>query len=222
MKYFSKDFIQFLRELNENNNKEWFDENRKRYEQNVKKPFELFIGDLILAVQEFDPKIQINPKKAIFRINRDVRFSKDKTLYKTQRSAVLNKRSRKEEFPAYYLRIDQEQLHIGGGLFNLSTEGLYKAREEIMYNEEGFTKAIQSRSFKDVFGDLKGEKNKVLRAPFKEVAEETPVLYQKQFYYMTSFSNQKILEEDIVPFIVKQLQAAYPLNKFFQEAFTEE
>ena len=216
MKYFSKDFIQFLKELRENNNKDWFDKNRNRYEQEVKLPFEKFIGDLILAIQAFDPVIQINPKKAIFRINRDIRFSNDKTPYKVHRSAVLARESRKEEYPAYYLRIDPDTLFIGGGVFNLSKDSLYKVREEIMYNEKAFNALIEDKDFKRNFGEIKGEKNKILKPPFKEVADESPILYHKQFYYMQQFDNQKILSEDLIEFIAEKYRSAVGVNKFLQ------
>jgi uncharacterized protein (TIGR02453 family) len=175
MSYFTQDFIDFFQELTLNNTKDWFDENRKRYEKSVKEPFEKFINDLILAIQEFDPSIQIPPKQAIFRINRDIRFSNDKTPYKINRSAVLSRLNRKEEYPAYYLRIDAHSIQIGGGVFNLSKESLYKVREEIIYNEAQYIEATTDPTFNKFFPQMLGAKNKILKAPFKEAAENTPI-----------------------------------------------
>ena len=97
MSYFSEDFLRFFKELAGNNNKEWFDLNRKRYFKEVKDPFHHFIEDLIAAVQKEDSNVNIAPKDAIFRINRDVRFSKDKTPYKLQVSAIISKGGKKDK-----------------------------------------------------------------------------------------------------------------------------
>ena len=92
---FEKDFIDFFKELAQNNNKEWFDSNRKRYESSIKKPFKEFISKLISEIQLHDSEVLIEPKDAIFRINRDIRFSKDKTPYKLQTSAIVSAGGRK-------------------------------------------------------------------------------------------------------------------------------
>ena len=88
MIYLEKEYLNFFNELSENNNKLWFDENRKRYEKFVKKPFENLITDLIAELSNIDLKITMQAKDAMFRINRDIRFSNDKTPYKTQMSAL--------------------------------------------------------------------------------------------------------------------------------------
>ena len=89
--YFSPDFLQFFKELAANNHKEWFDENRKRYETVVKKPFEVFVQHAIDEMAKLDPRLsELDPKKCIFRINRDIRFSKDKAPYKLNRSAAIS------------------------------------------------------------------------------------------------------------------------------------
>ena len=78
MRYFSDDFVKFFNELEQNNHKDWFDENRKRYEKEVKAPFKSFVTDFIVEIQKYDPEIMIKPKDAVFRINRDIRFSNNK------------------------------------------------------------------------------------------------------------------------------------------------
>ena len=90
MQYFIPDFIEFFKELAANNNKDWFDINRKRYTDVIKEPFKKFVLDLIVEVGKVNPKIKdIEPKDCIFRINRDIRFSKDKTPYKMNVSALI-------------------------------------------------------------------------------------------------------------------------------------
>ncbi len=218
MAYFSSDFVKFFEELEKNNHKEWFDENRKRYEKEIKNPFKAFVSDLILAIQKFDPEIMIKPKDAIFRINRDIRFSKNKQPYKNNVAAYISKISKKEQFPGYYVHLDAEGIWLGGGLYDLSTENIYKVRQEILYNEKHLDEALNSNGFKKEFGDLQGQKNKILKPPFKEFGDEIPILYQKQFYYMKRYPVGKITSEELVKFCADKFEKAFPVNKFLRLA----
>ena len=113
MTYFSIDFLDFFKELAGNNHKDWFDLNRKRYEANIKKTFEVFITDLITQINKHDEKIEITYKEAIFRINRDVRFSKNKEPYKLNRSAIISPKGKKDKaFPGLYLEMGPEHYRI--------------------------------------------------------------------------------------------------------------
>ncbi|HET8858590.1 DUF2461 domain-containing protein [Marivirga sp.] len=218
MTYFSSDFVKFFEELEENNHKEWFDENRKRYEKEIKNPFKAFITDLILAIQKFDPEIMIKPKDAIFRINRDIRFSKNKQPYKNNVAAFISKVSKKEQFPGYYMHLDAKGIWLGGGLYELSTENIYKVRQEILYNEKNLNDALNEKGFDKEFGELQGEKNKILKAPFKEFGEDIPILFQKQFYFMKQFPASKITSDTLVNFCAGKFEKAYPVNKFLRLA----
>jgi len=217
MAYFTKDFINFFKELEQNNHKEWFDENRKRYEKTVKNPFRKFLADLILEVQKFDPEIMIEPKNAVFRINRDIRFSKDKRPYKTNSAAVISRINKKEEFPAYYVNIDATGFMVGGGMYALSTETLYKVRQEILYNEQEFERIITG-DFKKEFGEIKGEQNKILKPPFKEAAEKLPILFNKQFYFMKALPLDIMYEDNLPEILAQKMQAAFELNQFLRRA----
>lgn len=221
MAYFNNDFINFFEELAENNHKEWFDENRKRYEKEVKDPFKSFIADLILAVQEFDPEIMIKPKDAIFRINRDIRFSKNKQPYKNNVAAYISRSSKKEQFPGYYVHLDATGIWLGGGLYDLSTENIYKVRQEILYNENEINEVMRNSDFKKEFGGLQGNKNKILKPPYKEYGDQIPLLYNKQFYFMSQYGKDKITSNNLVSFCADKFQKAYPVNKFLRQAVEE-
>ncbi len=98
----NKNFLSYLKDLKNNNNRDWFHENKKRYESDLKKPFLQLLEQLIQRLQSFSPEIQITPKEAIFRINRDIRFSKDKSPNKTHVAAILSKYGRKSKgYPGY-------------------------------------------------------------------------------------------------------------------------
>ena len=96
MTYFEKDFLTFFEELAGDNTKDWFDENRARYHRVIKDPRYVFVKDLIKAMEKDDPEINLEVKHAVFRINRDIRFAKDKTPYKTAVSAAVGRGGRKE------------------------------------------------------------------------------------------------------------------------------
>src|SRR5215471_6442332 len=123
--------LSFLRDLDANNNKAWFDQNRKRYDA-AREPFESFIAELILAAGEVDDFAGVTPKECIFRINRDIRFSPDKTPYKTSMSAVIGKGGRKAMGRAYYVHIEPDNHSmVAGGLHSPSSQELDKIRRSL-------------------------------------------------------------------------------------------
>ncbi len=134
-----KTFFQFLEELSKNNNKDWFDLNRARYEAEVKKPFESLADSLGKELSQFDPEVNNDYKKSIFRINKDIRFSKDKSPYKTNRSMAFSRHGRKDhDHPGYYLELGVESCYIAGGAWCPAPPMLYKIRSEIYFNTNEF------------------------------------------------------------------------------------
>lgn len=220
-KYFTQDFIDFFKELAANNHKDWMDENRKRYMSAVKKPFENFVEALQNEVSEFDEPILVKPGKAIFRINRDIRFSKDKTPYKTNRTAIISKNGTKDKVhPGFYFFVSPEKVMIGGGAYVLEKDDLYKVRQEIAYNLDEFKSLVNDKAFKSNFPEILGEKNKIIPKEFKEDAEKEPLLYNKGFYFMKEFPVDIIFEDDFVVKITKVMKTAKPFNDFLRRALS--
>lgn len=213
------DFLQFLYELSQNNNRDWFEKNKKRYEATVKKPFEAFIGQLIAAMREYEPTFQVGPKECIHRIYRDTRFSSDKTPYKTHVSAILTPNGKKDMHqPGYYFHLEFGQLMLGGGAYFLEKEPLAKVRTAIAQAPETFHSILQAPDFVSHFGEIKGEKNKVLQAPFKEMAQKEPLIFNKQFYFMTETDPEICLKPDFTQYVADQFRAAKDLNQFLRAA----
>lgn len=218
MTYFTKDYLAFFKELAANNAKEWFDENRKRYEKNVKKPFEVFVTDLIEAVKKEDSKIEITYKEAVFRINRDIRFSNDKTPYKLNRSAIISPKGRKDKaFPGLYFEMGPEHFRIYGGVYQPDKHQLYNIRETIAKNPEVLEKLTADKTFTQIFGEVRGEKNKVIPKEFKETAEKMPLVYNKQFYWFTEFKPEEILKDNLL----ETTMHAYKANKSMMDYFSK-
>ena len=219
MSHLNKSFIKFFQELKKNNSKEWFDNNRKTYEKEIKGPFNNFVTNLILTISQFDESIDKDTKKAIFRINRDIRFSKDKTPYNTEVKAAFAKEGRKSPYPGYYLAIGPEKIHIGGGLYHIEKENLEKIRNHILNRQNDFLAIINNDTFKNTFGTVQGERNKKLSPEFKKLIEKTPLIANKQFYVMADVNSEDVIEkEDLIEFVTSYYRTVYKLNCFLWDA----
>ena len=219
MPHFNQDFIIFFRELNNNNNREWFMENKSRYEKSVKVPFENFVQDMIYRIHEIDENLMVTPKEAIFRIYRDIRFSKDKTPYKTHVSAVIGNGGRKNfDDPGIYIEIGADYLRYYSGLYQLDKNQIEKIRRFISSNLDDFDELLKEKSFKKYFKTIRGETNKRLPKVFLPAYEKQPLIANKQFYYFAELSVDKITSKNLPQNLMKYYHAAEPMNSFFSKA----
>ncbi|MGD8779730.1 MAG: DUF2461 domain-containing protein [Ignavibacteria bacterium] len=219
MPYFTKDFFKFFKDLEKNNNREWFNENKKRYEELVKKPFEVFIRDVINVFAIDDPLITIEPKDAIFRIYRDIRFSPNKAPYKTHAAAVVSRGGRKDfTTPGMYIELNAKGGRIYSGYYEIEKDNLQAMREHIAKNLKEFNKFIKGKKFVDSFGKVHGKQNKRIPPEFKEVFEKQPLIANKQFYYFVELGINEIFQDDIVDRVFKLYKIAKPLNNFLFDA----
>lgn len=219
MNYFTKDYLQFFKDLAPNNNKDWFDTNRKRYEESIREPFKVFVTDLIEEISKVDAEVQITQKESIFRINRDIRFSKDKTPYKLNNSALISKNGRKDKsYPGIYVELGPEMLGIYGGVFMPSTQQVEKIRNYIAANLNEFNAIIASQNFVDNYGELKGDKAKRIPKELKTIAEQQPLIYNKQWYYHANLAPEVIESNDLMPTILNHHKAAKNMREFLQKA----
>ena len=219
MKYFNPAFFKFFDQLSKNNNKEWFDANRNTYEEEVKKPFKKLAGDLIEKLAKDVPEINREASKSIFRINRDIRFTTDKSPYKTNVGAIFNRKGTKDEdSPGFYMHFGADEVAVGGGKYGVSKEQLAKIRQEIFYNNKEFKKILADKNFVEKFGTLQGEKNKVLPPDYKEFVKEQPLIANKQFWYWATLSRKDALSEDLDKILLSHFKAGYKMNKFLLQA----
>jgi uncharacterized protein (TIGR02453 family) len=219
MSYFTSEFLKFFRALKKNNNKAWFDANKECYETEVKKPFAAFVEEMLARIRTEDSKLTISAKEVIFRLNRDIRFSKDKTPYKTHMAANISAGGRKNhEEPGFYLQFGPDQMMIGGGAYMLETENLYKVRKAIIKNLEEFEALVKDKNFKQTYGTLQGEQNKVLPSEFKEYATQQPLVANKQFYYMAELEAETILKKNLPDLLMPYYHAGKAINAFLKHA----
>ena len=158
--------IKFLKGLKKNNNRDWFEKNRNAY-QAAKADFENFIQSVIDIHSKNDADLKgLTAKNCIFRINRDIRFSKDKSPYKTNFGASMDKGGKKSGYAGYYFQLEPGNSFIGGGLWQPEPGSLKKVRQEIDYCLDEFENIVLSRKFKSTFGELyTGEDVKLSRVP---------------------------------------------------------
>jgi len=220
MTYFNQNFLDFFKELEKNNHKEWFDENRKTYHKEVKEPFAEFVDEMIERIREHEPEVQIKSSDAIFRINKDIRFSKDKTPYKTSVSANISKYGRKNKaYPGFYFELSPQAIRIFGGAYMVETPVLNQLRNHIASDLKAFEKAYTNKAFTEKFGEIQGEQHKRLAKDIQEVAEQEPLIANKQFYYNAELDASLILKEELPDRLMEYYLAGRPLNEFLRKAF---
>ena len=219
MNYFNSDYVQFFKELVQNNHKDWFDLNRSRYEKNVKLPFSAFTQKAIDSIALIDPVFtELLAKDCIFRINRDVRFSKDKIPYKTMCSAFIGINGKKSKsVNGIYYEFTPEHLRFYGGIYSIEKEDLYAVRAGITSNLKEFNTLLNDPEFKKIFGDIRGEKNKIIHPDFRESAQEQALIFNKQWYFYVEYPVELLYEKQLLDKLLHAYQVSRPLEQFFNQ-----
>lgn len=214
--------IKFLKDLKKNNNKPWFDKNRKVYEA-AKADFANFIQSVIDQHSKKDPSIKsLLAKDCMFRINRDIRFSKDKSPYKSNFGASINKGGRKAMNSAgYYFHLEPGNCFVGGGIYMPMPEELKKLRQEIDYNFSDFKKILNAKKFKSVYGDLdKSAEFLLSRVPKGYQPDNLAAEYLrlKSYIAMIKVNDADLTSKGLVKKTVGAFEALLPLIEFINEA----
>ncbi|MEM9546774.1 MAG: DUF2461 domain-containing protein [Bacteroidota bacterium] len=216
MQYFTTDLIDFFLDLEENNNKEWFHANKKRYETHVRKPMITLTADLIEEMQKYDPKISGVASKCLGRINRDIRFSKDKTPYNQHMWAHISKGTKQEPIPGIAYRFGGRDCGIMTGYYNVSKNQLNHLRRRISENIPQFQKLKSAKKFVELYGTIRGDQYKRLPSELQEIQKEEPLIANKQFYYVAEKKAIYATSSTLLSDIMEHWLAAKPLNDFFE------
>lgn len=213
--------IKFLKDLKKNNNKPWFDQHRPSYES-AKADFAHFIQSVIDKHGKNDPTIREQiAKNCLFRINRDVRFSKDKSPYKSNMGASINRGGKKSLLAGYYFHLEPGRCFAGGGIWMPMPDDLKKVRQEIDYNFADFKKIIASRKFKSVYGDLSRDAEYTLSRVPKGYEADNPAaeyLKLKSFVAMVSLPDADLTSKDLAKKTVAAFEALQPLIEFINNS----
>lgn len=216
-----KKILQFLEDLSENNNRDWFNEHRDRYEENKDKM--LFITEvLITEIRKFDPEIpMLSPKDCLFRIFRDVRFSKDKRPYKTNFGSFISKGGRKGDWPGYYFHIDPAGSFIGGGVYMPQAETLRAIRNYIADNASEFIEITQDEEFRKIYPEMYDHKLKTAPKGFPKDHEFIDLLKYKSYVFSTTLDKKILLGDSFIDYIVHSYRELHRVNDFLNRAISK-
>lgn len=223
---FQPEALKFLKSISnpKNNSKEWFDAHRQTYEDYLKQPMKDLIDTLASEIIKIDPNIVVN-YKSIFRINRDIRFSKNKTPYKNLYSAAfVFGRVKSAEIPHFYFQFTSDEFLFAGGQYSMDSINLKKIRKAIYDDFKSYESIITNKKFKKEFGDVLGES--LTRTPkgYEHLNENevSPLLTRslklKQFYVVKTYKADVIMNEKIVDIILANIKVLYDFTKFLDTA----
>lgn len=215
--------LKFIEDLKKNNNREWFAENKPRYEQ-ARADFEQLVAQIIQGINTFDPELgYLEPKKCIFRIYRDVRFSEDKSPYKNHFGAVFRARGL-DKTSGYYFHLDPDESFVSCGYYMLMPDQLKKVRRGIYNDFETFSSIINEKSFKEEFGDLYKDEDMLKRVPngFDKDHPAAEYMKLKHFYVFKPLSYKQLLDKNLVSYVTSVYKQMYPLSEFLNDILLED
>jgi len=206
--------LDFLTDLRLNNNREWFDANRQRYEESRDQM--LFLtGVMIQEVRKFDPDIPpMSPKECLFRIFRDIRFSNDKTPYKTHMGSYIAAGGRKSIRAGYYIHIEPGNSLISGGIWSPDSDPLRAVRLEIQDNPDEFREILGNPEFNRYFKEIEGEKLKTAPKGFDKDFKDIDLLRYKSYAFSTYVPDEQILSENFIRDAVRICRELCKVNRF--------
>jgi uncharacterized protein (TIGR02453 family) len=214
--------LRFLKVLARNNHKEWLDAHRMDYES-AKADFHQLVEHLLRSLDKNEPVLSsLQPKDCIFRINRDVRFSKDKSPYKTNMGASIKAGGKKSLLAGYYVHIEPGgKSFVGGGLYMPDPATLHQVRQEIDYNWDEFSRLLRAPGFKKLYGSLEKWEGMVLSREPKGYEKDNPALEflkMKSFVATMPLTDQQLVEKNLLRTLLQALNNLRPLLQFMNRA----
>ncbi|AOC95418.1 MULTISPECIES: DUF2461 domain-containing protein [Flavobacterium] len=221
----TKESLQFLDDLKKNNNREWFQDNKKRYEV-FKKDYHQLVSDFLDIMKPLDPSLELlEIKDCTFRINRDIRFSKDKSPYKSHLGVWMSAGAKGANRSGYYVHIEKGGSFIAGGFYSPDAEELKKVRKEIAFFYDDLQEILNDKNFKKEFGSLDVNENNSLKSMPRGYEKDHPAiefLKLKSFTASQTYDISEVTKKDFVKKMSEKLIALKPLNDFINRALDTE
>ena len=218
-----KSTIQFLQNLQKNNHKTWMDANKKAYE-NAKADWEQMVGDVIKGLSKTEPALQdLLPKNCTFRMNRDVRFSKNKEPYKCNFGASIKIGGKKSPYAGYYFHVEPGASFVGGGFYMPEAPVLSKIRQEIDYDLATFKKIINNKKFTTVYTNGISTNVSLVNIPKGYAPDNAASAYLKlkSFIAVASIKNEELHDKAIGKKVIDSMAALKPFLDFLNRAVVE-
>lgn len=221
MSIITQSYFDFFTDLSQNNTSEWFHAHKKRYEKDAKEPFMALVEAIVASLSDTEPDLSLTPVKSMmFRINRDIRFSKDKRPYKENLAASITRGGTKDKTaPGHYFHLGNGENFLAGGCYWFEEkETLFRVRNFIAQHPERFSQLLENKDFIAKWGTIKGDKNKRIPPDFVEDVKLQPLIMNTQFYWGANISQEMVLRGDLVEILRGYFIAAQAMNTFFREA----
>jgi uncharacterized protein (TIGR02453 family) len=215
----AENILKFLKSLARNNNRDWFEKNKENYLA-LKEGFETFVADVLTEMITFDPSLSgLDPRRLTYRIYRDVRFSKDKTPYKTNMSAAISSGGKTMGTPGYYFQLEPNgKSFVAAGLYMPQAETLTKVRQEIDYNGDRLQKILKDPKFKKVYSGLwDGDALKSVPKGYAKDHPQIELLKLKSFLVEHPFSDEEVTGKTYKKKLIETMRTAQPLVEFLKE-----
>ncbi|MFY7912183.1 MAG: DUF2461 domain-containing protein [Emticicia sp.] len=214
--------LQFLRNLDQNNNREWFHANRIDYEL-TKAEFERLCQEILTGISKFQQNlINTSVKSCILRINRDIRFSTDKSPYKNYLAAGFGPGGKSSGFVDFYLQIQPNESFLGGGMWAPTTSQLASFRQEIDYNPHILKGIIENKIFKTYYNEIHGEKLKLMPKGYSPDHPDIELLKYKQLFFVHKYSDEEVLGTQFSDKVIEGCKILKPYLDYINELFYNE
>jgi uncharacterized protein (TIGR02453 family) len=212
-----KVILEFLRQVAANNNREWFQKNKGLYDE-AKAEFESFLNLLIPGIAKFDETVKfVTAKDCIFRFYRDIRFSTDKSPYKTNFGAFITRGGKKSHGPGYYFHMQPGDCFLSGGIWMPAPDDMKKIRKEIYYNIDEFKKILSNKNFTKYFSGIdEWDRQKLPPREFPKDFPDMDLLLNKSFTVSHPLDEKTLYSENLVEFTLGVYKAMYPYNEFLR------
>ena len=214
MNMLQKSTLEFLTQLKENNNREWFTENKKRFDSE-QKTTKTFFTQILTDLE----KIDSIEKMQMHRIYRDIRFSKDKTPYKNHFSVSFD-RTKPLLRGGMYLHIENDTSFVGGGFWEPNNEDLFRIRKEIELDASDLKEIITDKTFVSYFGTLEGEELKTAPKGFDKTHPDIELIRKKQFVIRRKFSNKEVLSPNFQEEVLATFKAMRPFFDYMSDVLS--
>ena len=214
--------LAFLSDLVQNNHREWFQANRVRYDT-AKAELEAFTARLIEGMSAFEPLPNTQPKDCIFRINRDIRFTKDKAPYKPNFAIALGPGGRHSGRIDYFLSIQPgNESFLGAGMWQATPAQLATFRQEVDYNVDGLKQIIDAPTFRNYFPEVEGESMKTAPKGYSADHPDIDLLKRKQLFFMHRYTDKDVLKAGFADEVLRGCQLVKPYCDFLNDLFFEQ
>jgi uncharacterized protein (TIGR02453 family) len=220
---FSPQAISFLRGLERHNKREWFQPRKAVYEEHIRTPLEVLVNAINGELAEFCPRYVTPVKKAMFRINRDTRFSKDKRPYKTHIAATFYLQTlAKAAGPCFYFHFTAKELLVFAGVYIPEREELLAVRNLLAERHQEFRELMSARSLRNLMGELQGEQLSRVPKGFVKDHPAEDLIRRRQWFFESTIDGPTVTSGRMLPEIMNRFRAAAPIIEFMAQPFVQQ